>query len=195
MTTTAAEALTEIAERAQACAEQGHKPIDTDLGWGLGVVFRTYVRASEHVVADLPGGPRGYQILRIATGDTAFSQAQLAQHLGIDRTVMTYLLDDLEGAGLVERRPDPADRRTRRIVATPHGHERLEVLTRGFEEAEEHVLATLPVGDRAVFRVLLQRLATTVEAESVEHLCQAVEESTAPAAQAVAAGPRRSRRR
>ncbi|MDQ0370607.1 DNA-binding MarR family transcriptional regulator [Catenuloplanes indicus] len=195
MTMTAAEALTEIAERARACAEQGHKPIDTDLGWGLGVVFRSYVRASEHVVADLPGGPRGYQILRIATGETAYSQAQLAQHLGIDRTVMTYLLDDLEQAGLVERRPDPADRRTRRIVATPHGHERLEVLTQGFEAAEEHVLATLPVGDRAVFRVLLQRLATTVEAESAENPCQAVDDSAAPAAQAVATGPRRSRRR
>jgi DNA-binding transcriptional MocR family regulator len=51
------------------------------------------------------------------------SQLALAQHLGIDRTVMTYLLDDLEAAGLIERRPDPADRRARRVVATQLGME------------------------------------------------------------------------
>ncbi|MDR7274774.1 MarR family winged helix-turn-helix transcriptional regulator [Catenuloplanes atrovinosus] len=194
--TTVAEAEAALAERARQCEEQGHKPIDTDLGWGLGVVFRAYVRASEHVVEDLPGGPRGYQILRIAAGDKALSQAQLAQHLGIDRTVMTYLLDDLEGAGLVERRPDPTDRRTRRIVATPHGQERLEVLTQRFEAAEEHALAPLAPGDRAVFRVLLQRLATTADAaDPLTNPCEAVDESHTPAAEAVTAGPRRSRRR
>ena len=32
---------------------------------------------------------------------------------------MTYLLDDLEAAGLVERRPDPTDRRARRVAPTP----------------------------------------------------------------------------
>jgi hypothetical protein len=32
-----------------------------DLGWGLGMIFRAYVRAAHAAVADLPGGPRGYQ--------------------------------------------------------------------------------------------------------------------------------------
>jgi hypothetical protein len=35
----------------------------------------------------------------------------------------------LEAAGLIERRPDPADRRARRIVATPQGRELLDDLT------------------------------------------------------------------
>ena len=34
---------------------------------------------------------------------------------------MTYLLDELRGAGLVERRPDPADRRARRVALTDDG--------------------------------------------------------------------------
>jgi DNA-binding MarR family transcriptional regulator len=33
---------------------------------------------------------------------------------------MTYLLDTLVEAGVVERVPDPADRRARKIVATAH---------------------------------------------------------------------------
>ena len=37
-----------------------------DLGWGLGVVLRAYATAAHTAVADLPGGPRGYQILSAA---------------------------------------------------------------------------------------------------------------------------------
>src|SRR3981081_4535479 len=68
-----------------------------DLGWGLGVVLRAYVAAAHTAVADLPGGPRGYQILSAAAQGAVNSQLALAQHLGVDRTVMTYLIDDLHG--------------------------------------------------------------------------------------------------
>ena len=90
-----------------------------DLGWGLGTVFRAYVSAAHGAVAGLPGGPRGYQVLSAAAKGAVGSQLALAQHLGIDRTVMTYLLDDLEAANLIERRPDPADRRARAELSPP----------------------------------------------------------------------------
>ena len=48
--------------------------------------------------------------LAAAVQDVAGNQGTLGQQLGIDRTVLTYLIDDLESLGLVERRPDPADR-------------------------------------------------------------------------------------
>src|ERR1700728_2824116 len=99
-----------------------------DLGWGLGMIFRAYVKAAHAAVADLPGGPRGYQILSAAARGVVGSQLSLAQHLGVDRTVMTYLLDDLEAAGLIERRPDPADRRARHVVITGQGTELLATL-------------------------------------------------------------------
>ena len=132
-----------------------------DLGWALGVVFRSYVTAANAALADLPGGPRGYQVLAAATRGEPGSQLELAQHLGIDRTVMTYLLDDLEGAGLIERRPDPADRRARRIAATPPGRDLLGVLDRRLRAAEQQVLAGLDSGDdRRAFRALLRQVAT-----------------------------------
>ena len=59
--------------------------LDADLGWALGVVFRSYIRGVEAVVNDLPGGPRGYQVLAAAAQDLADNQAELATHLGIDR--------------------------------------------------------------------------------------------------------------
>src|SRR5437016_5518136 len=107
-----------------------------DLGWSLGVVFRSYLKAVEAVLAHLPGGPRGYQVLAAAGRGAIASQLELAQHLGIDRTVMTYLLDDLEAAKVIERQPDPADRRARRIVATPRGRQVLARLDTGLRAAE-----------------------------------------------------------
>src|ERR1700729_2769987 len=114
-----------------------------DLGWGLGTVFRAYVTAAHEAVADLPGGPRGYQVLSAADHGAVGSQLALAQHLGVDRTVMTYLLDDLESANLIERRPDPADRRARRIVATDKGNELLSSLNDRLQAAEAHLLGPL----------------------------------------------------
>jgi DNA-binding MarR family transcriptional regulator len=136
-----------------------------DLGWALGVVFRSYARAARDAVADVPGGPRGYQVLTAAIGGELGSQLALAQHLGVDRTVMTYLLDDLEGAGLIERRPDPADRRARRITATPAGATLAGQLDRRLRAAEEQLLASLGSdGERQSFRALLRQLAADISA-------------------------------
>jgi DNA-binding MarR family transcriptional regulator len=135
-----------------------------DLGWGLGMIFRAYVKAAHAAVADLPGGPRGYQVLSAAAKGTVGSQLALAQHLGIDRTVMTYLLDDLEAASLIERRPDPADRRARRIVATQKGNELLARLNDRLRAAEAHLLAPLGADARATFRAQVRLLATQLEA-------------------------------
>ena len=141
------------------------RTVESDLGWALRTVFRTYHRSAEGVLADLPGGPRGYLVLTsVGRGDPP-SQLALAQQLGVDRTVMTYLLDDLEKAGLVERRPDPADRRARRVVLTASGQERLCAVERELAGVEDRVLAPLEASERDVLRDLLRRLATHTGAE------------------------------
>jgi DNA-binding MarR family transcriptional regulator len=86
----------------------------------------------------------------------------LGRQLGVDRTVMTYLLDELEQAGLVARTPDPADRRARRITLTESGQARLCALERSLRAAEDDLLAPLDSGERAELRALLLRVATRV---------------------------------
>lgn len=152
-----------------------------DLGWALGVVFRSYARAASAAFSDVPGGPRGYQVLAAAARSQPGSQQELAGHLGVDRTVMTYLLDDLERAGLIERRPDPADRRARRIAATGRGQDLLGDLDERLRAAEAGVLGGLGAeGDRAAFRELLARLASHVNAlDPVSDACGLAPEATA----------------
>jgi DNA-binding MarR family transcriptional regulator len=154
--------------------------LTSDLGWALGVLFRTYLRLANQVTAEVPGGPRGYQVLTAAVGEEPSTQLALANRLGIDRTVMTYLLDDIEKAGLVERRSDPSDRRARRIVATEQGRALMCQLETKLRGAEEHILAGLPEAERATFRDLVQRLADQANAyDPVDHACTVVTEIAA----------------
>jgi len=156
--------------------------LSDDLGWGLAVVFRAYVKAADAVTDGIPGGHRGYQVLCAAARDEPGSQAAMAGRLGIDRTVMTYLLDDLEAADLVARRPDPADRRSRRVVATEHGRVILADREARFEHAERHLLGGLPAEDQATFRTLLRTLATHANAQDpVTTACDAITDLTARA--------------
>ncbi len=135
-----------------------------DFGWALGVVFRAYLKAANDVIGALPGGPRGHQVLEAATRTPPVTQRVIAQEVGIDRTVMTYLLDDLEREGLLTRRPDPADRRGRQVVATERGLARLADLRAKLATAQDHVLGDLPPADRDALRGLLQRAALRLDA-------------------------------
>ncbi len=133
--------------------------IDADLGWALGVVFRSYLHTAGTAVHDVPAGPRGYQVLAAAVREDPRPQAVLAQHLGVDRTVMTYLVDDLERAGLIERLPDPADRRVRRIGATDAGRATLLEMDARLRTAEDVVLGVLTPAEAVAFRDMVRRLA------------------------------------
>jgi len=169
---------------AEACAALGD-----DLGWMLGAVFRSYRDAAKAGMGELPGGPRGYQVLRFAAEESSATQLAIAQQLGIDRTVMTYLLDDLVRAGLVERRADPSDRRARHVVATAAGRTRLAELDEEFRRAEEAVLAPLSAAEAAAFRGMLRRLAFQVEDYTPATAC--TEAEALDAADATARPPRR----
>jgi DNA-binding MarR family transcriptional regulator len=145
-----------------------------DFGWALGVVFRAYLKAANEATGTLPGGPRGHQVLEAATRQPPVSQSVIAQEIGIDRTVMTYLLDDLEREGLLTRRPDPADRRSRQVVATDKGVERLEQLRALILRAQEYVLQELDEVDRNTLRCLMQRSALRLDSLDPTAPCNVV---------------------
>ena len=67
-------------------------------------------------------------LLKEAAHAEGASQRELAQHMGIEPPTLVRQLDKLAEDGLVERRPDPDDRRVVRVVVTPAGLERLQEL-------------------------------------------------------------------
>ncbi len=137
---------------------EGMSTPDGDLGWQLGTLLGRWRAAVEHALADVPSGPRGWHVLAAVVDGAPPTQAALAGRLGIDRTVMTYLVDKLVGCGLVERQPDPADRRVRRIAPTAAGRAAHADLAARVTAAEDAVLAALDPADRSALRLLLARV-------------------------------------
>jgi DNA-binding MarR family transcriptional regulator len=173
-----------MAHAQRAGSPPGH--LEGDLGWMLGVVFRAYVKASDHALHGLPGGPRGYQVLTAAGSDPPRNQGAIAEDLGIDRTVLTYLIDDLERLDLVTRQPDPADRRSRLVVATARGQAAWQERRDALRRVEAHLLSPLSASDAAAFHSLLGQLACRAQVlDPLGDLCEAAERART---QAVPAG-------
>lgn len=132
---------------------------EADLCWALGHLARMYATATAGIVSEIPGGQRGYRVLTAAANGLARSQKSLAHEVGVDRSIMTYLIDELENGGLVERRTDPTDRRGRQIVLTEAGRAMWTRTQNALQEHEQKVLENLG-GDGGAFRSMLHLLAS-----------------------------------
>jgi MarR family transcriptional regulator for hemolysin len=149
---------------------------DGTFGWHLGTLVRAHSSLLLAALGDFPHGPRGYQTMATVVEGEHPNQIALASYLGIDRTVMTYLLDDLVKAGLVERQQNPADRRQRRVVATDQGRRTFADLERRVCQAEDRLLRALAPDEREAFRQLLRRVACDVrDIDTETDLCTSVE--------------------
>ncbi len=85
------------------------------------------------------------------------SQRTISDHLGLDASDVVGVLDILEGAGMVERRRDPDDRRRHAVVLTEAGEQAARRLTELRAEAEDRVLAGLDPDERRQLANLLER--------------------------------------
>ena len=87
-------------------------------------------------------------------------QTELAEMLDLQPITLTRLLDGLANNGLIERRPDPDDRRAKRLFLTPAARPLLERLTALGEDLMTNALAGLVPAD---VDALLGRLTTVKE--------------------------------
>jgi DNA-binding MarR family transcriptional regulator len=86
------------------------------------------------------------------------SQAALGRRTSIDRSDVVAALNELADRGLVERSPDPDDRRRNIITITPGGTEQLRTLAHVLTGVQEKLLAPLSTAERTQLTGLLTRL-------------------------------------
>ncbi|MGW3118662.1 MarR family winged helix-turn-helix transcriptional regulator [Streptomyces sp. NPDC001107] len=87
---------------------------------------------------------------------------KLAQKLKCEPSNVTGIVDRLESRGLVERRPDPADRRVKLAAATQEGRQVAKNLRESLRFAREP-LAGLGREERLALRGLLRRMLGQTE--------------------------------
>lgn len=92
------------------------------------------------------------------------SPTQLASDLMLSSGAMTARLDRLERAGLIRRRPDPADRRATRIELTEKGSRLWGEAVDVQADKERLIAAALNDKEKETLNRLLRRLMLTFEA-------------------------------
>jgi MarR family transcriptional regulator, transcriptional regulator for hemolysin len=113
--------------------------------------------------------PREYCVLFHAL-EAERTQIQLAKISDLDKTTMVVTVDELEKAGLAERRPSSTDRRARIIAVTEAGERAVVEGMRVADRVHNEVLAALPEEQREVLIDALSHLveghlSTPVESE------------------------------
>ena len=101
--------------------------------------------------------PALFAVLNYLHSRTGAIQQQIGSAMGIDRSTMVSLVDQLESAGLANRRPHPQDRRAREILITPKGRRTLERARKLAEEVEDEVLQGLSATERRQLLTLLRK--------------------------------------
>ena len=144
-------------KRSTAAAAESPEPLVANIGWLLSqasYVLNTQLTAA---LEELGMSPRAYCVLATAMS-REFTQIELAHAVGVDKTTMVVTLDELEAAGLAQRRPSTEDRRARVVAVTPAGKRKVAKAEEIVDRTHAEVLAVLPARERKVFVDALMRL-------------------------------------
>jgi len=147
----------ETYEAVQVAPAPGCPALMDDLGWLLAQASHTLNVEMTCALESLGVSPRARCVLAAAqTGQ--HTQVEIARLVGLDKTTMVVTMDELEAAGLAQRRVSPSDRRVRVIEVTPAGRRTLEEADAVFAQIRESVLEVLPEGERKRFVDSLAKL-------------------------------------
>jgi DNA-binding MarR family transcriptional regulator len=101
----------------------------------------------------------GYAVLNTLVEQPIHTQSALAKAIGADKTRIIPVLDELQERALIERSPDPEDRRARQLAVTDAGRALRAAVQTDIQRGEDHLLARLPAADRKGFLRALALLA------------------------------------
>ncbi len=134
---------------------------DIEVAEFAGQLFFRLWRASHTRTADRLNSigltPALFALLNVLGARDGAIQQELSSDMGIDPSAMVKLINELEGAGLAERRPRPGDRRRGEVSITPKGQRSLERARRFATQVEDEVLGGLTAADRRQLLMLLRR--------------------------------------
>ncbi len=126
-----------------------------------GQLFFRLWRASHTRTADALASlgltPALFAVLNVLGARDGTIQQQLSTDMGIDPSAMVKLINELEEAGLAERRRRPNDRRAWEVNITPKGRQTLQRAKRAASEVEDEILGGLTAADRRELLAILRR--------------------------------------
>jgi DNA-binding MarR family transcriptional regulator len=131
------------------------------LGYLLKHAHLRYMQLTSAELEPLGINPREWAALNCLDEQHGLSQREAADLLGVDRTTMVALVDELQAKGWVERHPQPDDRRKNIVGLTSKGRDVMQRGARLIDECERRFLAPLTETDAEQFKNALDAMIAT----------------------------------
>jgi len=131
---------------------------DETLSEAFWSVARQLRHTSQETLAPWDITPSHLRALRVLMRRGVMRLSELSDHLQIAARSTTEVVDALETRGLVERRPDPDDRRATLVALTEHGAGVLDAIRAARGTETERAFGRLSQTDRAHLARILRRL-------------------------------------
>jgi DNA-binding MarR family transcriptional regulator len=133
--------------------ERRRLPVLLRQAWyGLNQAFRRRI-------AHLDLTPDQFTVMRTLLEAGEITQSELTQRMTSDPNTVASLVERMQKAGLVERRPHETDRRAHRICVLPAGKRRYSEARQVALELQAEVLSSLPGREREQFLRQLEMVA------------------------------------
>ncbi|HTW41281.1 MAG TPA: MarR family winged helix-turn-helix transcriptional regulator [Solirubrobacteraceae bacterium] len=153
------------------------------VGFNVSSVGYAVGRRFHQVLAPLALEPREFSLLRAVSAAEGQSQQAIGERLLIPPSRMVAFVDALEHRGLLERRNNPHDRRTRALHLTDDGRELLAQAFVLASQFERDICAQLSAAERAQLLELLARVSAQLGLPADAHAAHAALVEQEPAAQ------------
>ena len=117
------------------------------LGWPLARAAHAVTAAHNEALTADGLNLRTFSVLAVIGARAARSQLEIAQAVGLDKTTLVATIDELERRRLVQRTPDPDDRRARIVGITPEGQSLFDRASETVRATEARIFAGMPRED------------------------------------------------
>ncbi len=139
-----------------------------DIGFDVKVTWLAVARlfsplANEHNMTTT----MGFVLFNISR-DHGTPATKIAPLLGMEPRSLTRLIKKMEEDGLVERRPDPEDRRSVRIFLTEKGFEKKQIALQYNEAFNESVRRVIPDDELRTFFDVMEKIHLVINDKTQE---------------------------
>lgn len=107
--------------------------------------------------------PRVFSALSLVVQYPNVTQSGLARMLGIERSGLVAIVDELEGRGLLKRTHVPGDRRVQALVPTDKGRKAYLEARAAVRAHEDRLLSNLSDAEKATLLALLGKIRSNEE--------------------------------
>ena len=138
------------------------RQVEDYIGFQIIHIYRAHRQLAEEAFGKLGIYPGQEMILLLLWLEEGIPQSQIAACIKVEPPTATKMLQRMERAGLIERRPDPTDARVSLVYLTERGRALEQPVLDSWKQLEARTVANLSLTEQTLLHRLLAQVWTNL---------------------------------